>query len=61
MSDTYQEIKVIEKIINNMEKLFYSPYIYKICTLKPEDIYDLFYGTPYLTLEGRFTIERNPL
>ena len=42
MSDTYQEIKVIEKIINNMEKLFYSPYIYKICTLKPEDIYDLF-------------------
>ena len=51
MSDTYQEIKVIEKIINNMEKLFYSPYIYKICTLKPEDIYDLFYGTPYLTLE----------
>ena len=46
--NTIDDTSGIKILINNMEKLFYSPNIYKICTLKPEDMYKLFYETPYL-------------
>lgn len=54
MSNSNNKTKVIKKIIDNMEILFFYPYIYKICTLKPEDIYDLFYGNNFLTYKDDF-------
>lgn len=59
MSNIDNKTELIKEMINNMEKLFYSPYIYKICTLKPEDIYYLFYKEPHLTCKDDFFIDIN--